>query len=159
MHTSLALIDRVCRTIRDIAFNLNLRGGIYNQQAMDLILYYYNNTAHDTLTQTVFKLHPELKQVYPEGITPAIMNENADLENIYVKACMEYNYNVKKQTNFILNPGDIVKITFNGDKFTKKRAYLDKTDYIVQGYVGNMVELKNSKLVNMNIDQDIKLNL
>ena len=26
-----------------------------------------------------------------------------------------------------------------------KRAYLDKTDYIVQGYVGNMVELKNSK--------------
>ena len=62
MHTSLALIDRVCRTIRDISFNLNLKGGIYNQQAMDLILYYYNNTAHDTLTQMLFKLYPDLKK-------------------------------------------------------------------------------------------------
>ena len=82
MHTSTAIMDRVCRTIRDIAFNLNIRGniqipmiytkgwnskeskvhGIYNQQAMDLILYYYNNTAHDTLTQMIFKLYPELKK-------------------------------------------------------------------------------------------------
>ena len=82
MHTSTAIMDRVCRTIRDIAFNLNIRGnmqltwlyskkdrnekskvhGIYNQQAMDLILYYYNNTAHDTLTQMIFKLYPDLKK-------------------------------------------------------------------------------------------------
>ena len=145
MHTSLALMDRVCRTIRDIAFNLNLKGGIYNQQAMDLILYYYNNTAHDTLTHLLFKLHPELKQIYPEGITPAIIDANPDLENLYVKACIEHNFKVKTQSDFILKPGDRVKISFNGGKFTKKRAYLDKTDYIVQGYVGNMVELRNSK--------------
>ena len=145
MHTSLALIDRVCRTIRDISFNLNLKGGIYNQQAMDLILYYYNNTAHDTLTQMIFKLYPELKKIYPEGITPAIMEDNPDLENLYVKACINHNFEVKKQSDFILNPGDIVKISFNGDKFTKKRAYLDKSDYVVQGYIGNMLELKNLK--------------
>ena len=149
MHTSLSLIDRICRTIRDIAFNLNLKG-IYNQQAMDLILYYYNNTAHDTLSQLIFKSNPDLKKRYPEGITPAIMEDNAELENEYVKACIEYNFKVKSQEDFILNPGDIVKIIFNGGtgrgaKFTKKRAYLDKNDYIVQGYVGNMLELKNSK--------------
>ena len=165
MHTSTAIMDRVCRTIRDIAFNLNIRGnmqltwlyskkdrnekskvhGIYNQQAMDLILYYYNNTAHDTLTQMIFKLYPELKKIYPEGITPAIMEDNPDLENLYVKACINHNFEVKKQSDFILNPGDIVKISFNGDKFTKKRAYLDKSDYVVQGYIGNMLELKNLK--------------
>ena len=124
MHTSTAIMDRVCRTIRDIAFNLNIRGnmkipglytkntlteeqkvhGNYTQEAMDLILYYYNNTAHDTLTQMIFKTRPDLKQVYPEGITPASMENNAELENIYVKACIDHNFKVKSQSNFILNP-------------------------------------------------------
>ena len=112
---------------------------------MDLILYYYNNTAHDTLTHMIFKLYPELKKIYPEGITPANMEDNPELENLYVKACINHNFEVKKQSDFILNPGDIVKISFNGDKFSKKRAYLDKSDYVVQGYIGNMLELKNLK--------------
>ena len=145
MHTSLTLMDIICRTIRDIAFNLNLKG-IYNQQAMDLILYYYNNTAHDTLSQMIFKSNQELKDRNPEGITPTIINNNDNLENIYVNICIEYNFKVRIQSDFILNPGDRVKIIFNGGsgkgaKFTKKRAYLDKNDYIVQGYVGNMLEL------------------
>ena len=147
MHTSLALMDRLCRTIRDIAFNLNLKG-IYNQEAMDLILYYYNNTAHDTLTKLIFKSNPSLKQVYTSGITPTDMNQSAYLENEYVKACMNYNYKIVMQDDFKLNPGDIVKVQFNpsgASKFTKKRAYLDKTNYIVQGYEGNMLELKNAK--------------
>ncbi len=77
------------------------------------------------------------------------MEENPEMENLYVKACINHNFEVKKQSDFILNPGDIVKIAFNGDKFTKKRAYLDKTDYVVQGYVGNMLELKNLKTGNI----------
>ncbi len=156
MHTSLALMDRLCRTIRYIAFNLNLKG-IYNQEAMDLILYYYNNTAHDTLTKLIFKSNPSLKQVYTSGITPAdmegtnvpeLLHQSVYLENEYVKACMNYNYKIVMQDDFNLNPGDIVKVQFNpsgASKFTKKRAYLDKTDYIVQGYEGNMLELKNAK--------------
>ena len=56
IHTSLALIDRLCRTIRDIAFNLNIEH-ISHQQIMDLILYYYNNTRHETLTSTLFKAY------------------------------------------------------------------------------------------------------
>ena len=60
-HTSLSLIDRLCRTIRDIAFNLIIEH-IAHQQIMDLILYYYNNTAHDTLTQMLFKALLRLKK-------------------------------------------------------------------------------------------------
>ena len=147
MHTSLALLDRLCRTIRDIAFNLNLRG-IYNQQAMDLILYYYNNTSHDTLSKLIFNSNPSLKQLYPAGITPNDAENNAELENEYVKACINYNYKIMLQDDFKLNPGDIVKVQFNpsgASKFTKKRAYLDKTDYIVDAYLGNMLKLHNSK--------------
>ena len=147
MHTSLALLDRLCRTIRDIAFNLNLRG-IYNQQAMDLILYYYNNTSHDTLSKLIFNSNPSLKQLYPAGITPNDAENNVELENEYVKACINYNYKIMLQDDFKLNPGDIVKVQFNpsgASKFTKKRAYLDKTDYIVDAYLGNMLKLHNSK--------------
>ena len=36
-------------------------------------------TAHDTLTYMIFKLHPELKNIYKEGISPAIMENNPDL--------------------------------------------------------------------------------
>ena len=50
------------------------------------------------------------------------MEDNPDLENLYVKACINHNFEVKKQSDFILNPGYIFKITFNGDKLTKKRA-------------------------------------
>ena len=59
-HTSLSLIDRLCWTIRDIAFNLNIEH-ISHQDIMNLILYYYNNSRHETLTKTLFKAYPELK--------------------------------------------------------------------------------------------------
>ena len=54
VHTSLSLIDRLCRTIRDIAFNLNMKG-IYNQDMTNKILNYYNNSRHETLTNVLLK--------------------------------------------------------------------------------------------------------
>ena len=61
VHTSLSLIDRLCRTIRDIAFNLNYEG-IYNQEQMNKVLNYYNQSRHETLTQTLFKAYPRIKR-------------------------------------------------------------------------------------------------
>ena len=81
-HTSLSLIDRLCRTIRDIAFNLNIV--INHQYILNLILDYYNSTRHETLTQTLFKSYPELKQQYLNGISPKIMNDNQELERLYM---------------------------------------------------------------------------
>jgi hypothetical protein len=95
-HTSLSLIDRLCRTIRDIAFNLNVEH-ISHQQIMDLILYYYNNTRHETLTSTLFKAYPELKSVYKNGITPAIMDVNPELERLYAMECKKHNYYVQSK--------------------------------------------------------------
>ena len=46
--TSLSLIDRLCRTIRDIAYNLNYEG-IYSQLIMDKILNYYNRNSKKRL--------------------------------------------------------------------------------------------------------------
>ena len=45
-HTSSSLIDRLCRTLRDIAFNMNIE--ISDQHMMNTVLKYYNNAPHKT---------------------------------------------------------------------------------------------------------------
>ena len=142
-HTSLSLIDRLCRTLRDIAFNLNYEG-IYHQDIMNIILNYYNNSRHETLTQTLFKAYPDLKHIYP-FISPAIMENNTNnLENLFVKECIKYNFFIKSQPDYNINDED-VKVVNNHDKLTKKRAILSKDDYTITNQIGNIFELKNKR--------------
>ena len=82
-HTSLSLIDRLCRTIRDIAFNMNIEisgspessASIPDQSTMNKILKYYNEARHEGLTNIIFKSHPELKSKY-DFISPERLSLN-----------------------------------------------------------------------------------
>ena len=49
-HTSLSLINRLCRTIRNISFNINYEL-ILTQNKMNIIINYYNNTINGRLTK------------------------------------------------------------------------------------------------------------
>ena len=142
-HTSLSLIDRLCRTIRDIAFNLNIEH-ISHQQIMDLILYYYNNSRHETLTNTLFKAYPELKSVYRNGITPAIMDANPELERLYAMECKKHNYYVQSKQDYDINVGKQVQIVNDNNPFEKKRTILNKNPYSVSNRIGNIYELKST---------------
>ena len=139
-HTSLSLIDRLCRTIRDIAFNLNVEH-ISHQQIMDLILYYYNNTRHETLTSTLFKAYPELKSRFRNGITPAIMDSNPELERLFAMECMKHNYYVQTKQDYDINEGDEVQIVNENNPLEKKRTILNKYPHVVTNRIGNIYEL------------------
>ena len=141
IHTSLSLIDRLCRTIRDIAFNLNIEI-IPNQTTMNKILKYYNDARHEGLTNILFKSHPELKSKY-EFISPSIMEHNPELEKIYIKECIKYNFYISTQPDYELNKNDIVKVVSTVGKLGKKRTILDKDDYKIIKQSGNIYELKN----------------
>ena len=150
-HTSLSLIDRLCRTIRDIAFNLNYPG-IYSQQQMDIILNFYNKSRHETLTKVIFKSHPEIKQQLTGGIfspppfiSPAMVNDSDELEKIFVEECMKHNFNIISSRDYKLDMDDKVKITSEKSKLGKKRSILDKDLYKVSGMKGNIYELTNTK--------------
>ena len=144
VHTSLSLIDRLCRTIRDIAFNLNYER-IYTQEIMNKILNYYNNSRHETLTQTLFKAYPDLKLIY-KFISPYIMeHNNNNLETLFVKECIKYNYYIKQKSDYEIDKNDVVKITSDNDKLKKKRTILDKDDYKVINYNGNIFKLQNTR--------------
>ena len=142
-HTSLSLIDRLCRTIRDIAFNLNIV--INHQYVLDLILDYYNNTRHETLTQTLFKAYPELKETYPNGISPKIMNENPELEKLYVIECKKYNYYITTKPDYKLNKNEDVRILNDNSIFEKRRTKLNKDIFKVNNQIGNIYELINTQ--------------
>ena len=139
-HTSLSLIDRLCRTIRDIAFNLNVEH-ISHQQIMDLILYYYNNTRHETLTSTLFKAYPELKSIYKNGITPAIMDANPELERLFAMECMKHNYYVQSKQGYDIDEGSEVQIVNENNPFEKKRTILNENPHTVTKRLGNIYEL------------------
>ena len=132
-HTSLSIIDRLCRTIRDIAFNLGYEL-ILTQNQMNTILNYYNNTRHEGLTKILRK-----------KVCPNDLSNNPDLEKQYVIECKKYNLVIMNQKDFELNKDDEVKIVNVGGKLNKKRSILSKDHYKVVGYNGNIVKLKNMK--------------
>ena len=143
VHTSLSLIDRLCRTIRDIAFNLNYEG-IYNQEQMNKVLNYYNQSRHETLTQTLFKAYPELKEIF-KFISPWIMEHNElDLETKFVKECIKYNYYIKLKPDYKINNDEEVKIYNDVSKLDKRRTNLSKDNYKVINKNGNIYKLQNA---------------
>lgn len=143
-HTSLSLIDRLCRTIRDIAYNLNYEG-IYSIEIMNKILNYYNQSRHETLTNTLFKAYPELKNVY-DFISPWIMENNEyDLETKYVKECIKYNFMIMSNPDYAIDNSNDIKIYNNGSKLEKKRSKLSKDNYKVIKNIGNIYELENER--------------
>ena len=59
IHSSLAIIDRVCRTIRDMADNLSL--DIIDPYNMEKIVWNYNHAPHRTLTKKKLVLNKHLE--------------------------------------------------------------------------------------------------
>ena len=109
---------------------------------MNLILYYYNNTRHETLTSTLFKAYPELKSIYRNGITPAIMDSNPELERLFAMECMKHNYYVQSKSNYDINIGDEVQIVNENNPFEKKRTILNEKSHTVTNRLGNIYQLK-----------------
>ena len=109
---------------------------------MDLILYYYNNIRHETLTSTLFKAYPELKFDYKNGITPAIMDANPELERLNAMECKKYNYYIQSKEDYDIEVGNQVRIVNENNPLEKKRTILNKNPHTVSNRIGNIYELK-----------------
>ena len=140
-HSSLSLIDRLCRTIRDMAYLMNVE--IYDQSVMDIILDYYNNSPHKTLTKLFFKIEPSLKLKHPYGISPN--DVTAELETIYIKECYKYNLMIKSQYELDYNEPLYCYLVDDHNRFVKSRSGVDRDLYILIGKEGNLYKLYNTK--------------
>lgn len=148
-HTSTGLMDRLCKTIRDIAFNMG--ADTIDNELMNKIIKIYNSAPHKTLTKILFNSAPNLKNKFKYGISPNDVENNEALETLFVETCLKYNALIKSQDDYALAVGDKVRI-YNknlSDKLfegtankTNKRSVLSKDIYIVNGYYGNLIELQ-----------------
>lgn len=132
-HTSLGLIDRLCRTIRDISYNTRTK--ILNQKDIDKILNIYNNMYHSSLSKMIGK-----------KITPNEVTKDPKLEQQIINYCMDYNNQLKVlYPEAVLSIGQICKIYQPFDKFKKRRRLLKKDYFKIINKIGNIYTVQNMK--------------
>ena len=119
-HNGLSILDRLCRTIKDMAYKLNYKG------TPDEIIYLvatYNNTFHSTFLKYLRR-----------KITPYEMHENIKLQNEFNEAIAEENLKTRAFTRgYLIKPGTEVVVLRNiFNKFEKIRSrVLDGKWYVV----------------------------
>ena len=130
-HTSLSLIDRLCRTIRDISYNMGIK--ILTQNDINKVLNVYNNMYHSSLSKILNK-----------KITPNEVNEHPELEQQIINYCIDYNKQLKVlHPEIELQVGQICKVYQPFDKFKKRRRLLKKDYYKIVNKTGNIYTVQN----------------
>ena len=132
-HTSLSLIDRLCRTIRDISYNMGIK--ILTQNDINKVLNVYNNMYHSSLSKMLGK-----------KITPNEVNEHPELEQQIINYCIDYNKQLKVlHPEIELQVGQICKVYQPFDKFKKRRRLLKKDYYKIVNKTGNIYTIQNTR--------------
>lgn len=132
-HTSLSLIDRLCRTIRDISYNMGIK--ILTQNDINKVLNVYNNMYHSSLSKILGK-----------KITPNEVNNSPELEQQIINYCIDYNKQLKVlHPEIELQVGQICKVYQPFDKFKKRRRLLKKDYYKIVNKTGNIYTVQNMR--------------
>ena len=132
-HTSLSLIDRLCRTIRDISYNMGIK--ILTQNDINKVINVYNNMYHSSLSKILGK-----------KITPNEVNEHPELEQQIINYCIDYNKQLKVlHPEIELQVGQICKVYQPFEKFKKRRRLLKKDYYKIVNKTGNIYTVQNTR--------------
>lgn len=128
-HNSLSLIDRAIRTLRDMAFNINIP---LNPSLLPTLVRIYNDTPHSTLSKIMN---------FP--VTPNMVSNDPELEREIIKRIKQMNYNILHQAGYLINEGVECRVLENYDQLTKKRRKVKPTTYKVISYDGGKYTLRN----------------
>jgi len=132
-HTSLSIIDRAIRTIRDMAYNMEVPQHKISPPIMDWILREYNNSYHNTLS-----LYAGFK------VTPSMVHENRDLEQRICDTIHAANWNVMNTRGFRLKNGTHVKVYNDRDTMGKRRRVIRPGDWVVDSWERGKYKIKNN---------------
>ena len=127
-HSSLSLIDRFIRTLRDM--NRVVDGEINKQsiddefksfsiEKMDELIDIYNNTYHSAIK-----------------CTPKEMFDNEELEKEYIFNCMDKHEKQKRIEDFELKENEFVRYVIDKDPLKKKRYNVSNESYKIVGKEG-----------------------
>ena len=131
IHTALSLIDRVSRTIRDMYYNLDLKGDI-KPKIMYKLVYYYNNSPHRTLSK-----------YFGLKITPNEVFNNLEIQDLIAHKVQIENTKILNIPGFKIPINSIVQIDNETLPGVKKRNFVQKDLYKVLGFNNTMYQLEN----------------
>lgn len=140
LHSSLGIIDRVIRTIRDMAYNAEL--GIITPPEMKQLVELYNNAPHKSLSHYA-----------GEEVSPIMVQNDPELEKFIARRIQQENYNIKQKPGYQLDMGSFVKVYNETDKFNKRRSIIQPGSYIITDFYNNLYTVEKVD-ENGNIDND-----
>ena len=122
-HSSLSILDRVVRTIRDLAYNLKY--DIITPQRMQQLVYIYNNTPHETLTHYA-----------GQPTTPNQADSDPELQQYITFNIRKENYLIAQNPNFNLPIGSYVRVYNEQNPMTKRRSDTEPGTHRIIGKEG-----------------------
>jgi hypothetical protein len=109
-HRSLAIIDRVIRTFRDMAYNLHI--GVIGQEDMAHIVKIYNDTPHNTLSRLM-----------GFDVTPAVAEADMKLQQEIRRRLLIQNYKITHSDGYDdIRADDRVYVYNEHQQFIKRRS-------------------------------------
>ena len=130
MHGSLGIIDRITRTIRDMAYNMKI--GVILPPDMKKIVEYYNNAPHKGLSKYA-----------GFSITPLMVQNDPKLEEWIVRKIMQKNYEVMNRKGFKLKRGTEVKVYNEKDSLSKRRTVIRPDEFMILRFDKGLYKVKN----------------
>jgi hypothetical protein len=128
-HTSLSIIDRVIRSIRDMAFNSGV--GTITPNIMKELVKLYNNAPHQTLSKIMG---------FPVSPNQADLDHRLEAE--IVKRIVAKNSGIKQLSGFHLRVGQTVAVYNEADGMLKRRSKVKPGTYTVEQFGGILYRLR-----------------
>lgn len=120
LHSSLGIVDRIIRTLRDMAFEVQRE---ISPEILKELVVQYNNAPHLTLSKYAGM-----------NVSPSQMQNNSDLYTFICRRISQANYNVSAQKGYNLKENQEVIVYNNKDTLKKRRSITQPGRFFVKGF-------------------------
>ena len=134
LHSALGIIDRVIRTIRDMAYNMKIDPNHITPNIMIEIVNQYNNSPHLGLSQYA-----------GFDVSPLMVQNDNQLEDYIVRKICQCNYEIVNTPGYQLHRGDKVKVYNEKDSMSKRREVIQPGEFVIDRVVKGLCQVRNTK--------------
>ena len=134
LHGLLSILDRLCRTLRNMAFNIGVPNQEIDPDIMEFLLKAYNSSPHSAFFNV---LHMR--------ISPDEMDSNNDLEDAFCYHLSKSNFVTMNENNFEINCP--VRVFNQASLFDKLKHKLLPGIFRIVGKEGNLIICKQNDFI------------
>ena len=122
LHSSLGILNRACRTIRDMldASGHELQVDALQVDALHKVVDIYNRSVHSST-----------------GMSPKYMSKHHDVEQLYIINCLLKDMGIVAENDYDLDVGTKVRYVLDKKSFAKVRHKISKGYYTIDSVDGN----------------------